>query len=234
MMARGKKSDEQPLFIDFVNCKFSNTSWSNFLTRIKKYFPQDIFKKLVSLLTSKYLFYPDGKPDANYFGNLLADNFMSVYPTQVLDEYNLKNNAELLLIQEIFYFQFIIKLALQQLSQKRAIDFKLLNIIAQYYNDGILKLIYKKNSCYSKDVAGFGIRGLIAYDLIEFVTNPDLRLQKLKRCDVCKKFFVTKTKAKARHCSPKCKNKFNNDRRGKSGKSARDTKKWRENNPGCY
>jgi hypothetical protein len=65
-------------------------------------------------------------------------------------------------------------------------------------------------------------RSLVAYSLIEFLTNNDRR--RLKKCDKCGLFFVSKTVRKSKFCSDKCRLAHHNRRYILSGK-AREYKK---------
>ena len=63
------------------------------------------------------------------------------------------------------------------------------------------------------------IRNLIYFGLVDFLISPEWT--KLKQCEECSKFFVTKTfRENTRFCCVKCRRDNNNRKRRESGKIA--------------
>jgi len=63
------------------------------------------------------------------------------------------------------------------------------------------------------------LRKIISYSLVEFLINENRK--KLKRCEKCKIFYISKTKRESKYCSDKCRLSIHNKRRIESGEHAR-------------
>jgi len=62
------------------------------------------------------------------------------------------------------------------------------------------------------------IMNIISLSLVEFILNHGV--EKLKKCRMCKRYFISKTRRSSHYCSDKCKRDFNNRKRIKSGEHA--------------
>jgi hypothetical protein len=70
------------------------------------------------------------------------------------------------------------------------------------------------------------LNSLLGFSLSEFIINNDLR--KLKRCEECKHFYVSKTIRSSKFCSDKCRLDFHNRKRTESGEAREYKRRKRE------
>ncbi|MBN1546012.1 MAG: hypothetical protein JW902_05060 [Syntrophaceae bacterium] len=160
-------------------------------------------------------------------GEILRDWPLDKKSLRVLDFFSI--------VHQLASLQFILKEILLRVMDSKPLEEQLLKILNTIILADNTKLVLGEKT-YLKKIAvkdeGGKFRIIIYNELIEFLCTPDWI--KLHQCEECKKFFVAKTKVRARFCSVKCKNDFNNRERRKSGKNTEDQRKWKEKNPGCY